>query len=125
MTLRPRGQHPQRTTVAIRGRAGHWRTYPLGTAGPGTLVSTVPNPRGTAAERIAGRKPDGLPNAQAFSLATIQAYPRRTAICRECPEIQLQTCARSCCGSMQRTHAALLNALAGGTCPRGLFSEEL
>ena len=127
MSTRPRGGNPQRITVHIRGGRGTWWTRPPGAPGPGSIITQAP-PVGDPAKdgaRPRGRKPDGIPNPQAFSLPTIQTYPKRTTTCRECPELNLISCARGCCMKLSRGHSFLLNAVTDGTCPLGKFTQEL
>lgn len=126
MTIRPKGRDPHRVTVILRGRPGAWRTYPLGSSGPGVATAgNLERPAGGEVERVYTRQGDTLPNPQAFSIPLIQAYPTRTATCRQCPELRLKTCARACCAKLQASHAALLNAVQGGACPLNRFTEEL
>ena len=96
---------------------------PLGARGGG--VATLSDGGQTTRRKVDGRYPDGHPNPQAFSLPTIQIYPVRTATCRECPELNLVSCARGCCRKLSRGHSFLLNAVTDGKCPLGKFTQEL
>lgn len=124
MTIRPRHSNPRRIVAIIKGRPGAWTSRAPGGGGAVAVSAGAPtSPR--AGRKIDGRRPDGYPNPQAFSLPQIQTYPRRTAICRECPELELIQCARGCCRKLSRGHAFILNAIADGDCPLGKFTEEL
>lgn len=67
---------------------------------------------------------DNLPNRTAFAMPIIRLYPKRTAACRECPELGPSTCSRSACGKLGPTHADLLNAISDCKCPLGKFSPS-
>lgn len=126
MTIRPKGRDPRQATVILRGRPGAWRTYPLGSSGPGfATAGNLERPAGGDVERVYTRAGDDLPNPQAFAIPLIQAYPARTAACRQCPELRLHSCARACCGKLTASHAALINAVQAGDCPLGRFTQEL
>lgn len=75
------------------------------------------------AQPVATGRDDGLPHPQAFSLTTIQLYPQRTAICRQCEHLDTDRCsARGCCRKMRRSHDALVQAIGLGECPEGKFT---
>lgn len=120
MTTRPRNSNPRHIEVAIRGSpTAGWISKAPGVAGLGTYQQA------TGKARPRGRPDDGLPKPQAFSLPLIQTYPTRTATCRRCDELNVHSCARGCCAKLARSHADLLNAIADGICPLGLFTQEL
>ena len=122
--IRPRHSNPREITFNIRGRPGQWQTSAPGMGAASTFPAGREPTNGTK-QRIGGRPDDGIPNAQAFSIPVIQTYPARTKTCRECPELNLTSCARGCCHKLSRGHAFLLNAITDAACPLGKFGQEL
>ncbi len=120
--IRPRSSNPHRISFAIRGSpVAGWRTAALGSP----LARQQNQQPGAEARRKDGRIDDGLPHPQAFSLPFIKTYPTRTATCRQCSELRLSKCARASCDKLSLGHAFIINAIADGSCPLGLFTEEL
>lgn len=124
--IRSKHTNPSRISFAIRGSpAAGWTSSALGVAGVQTFQHSPNHRPGREVRRKDGRIDDGLPNPQAFSLPTIQTYPDRTATCRQCPELRLSKCSRASCDKLSLGHAFILNAIADGNCPLGLFTQEL
>ena len=102
----------------VSSKPGHPGVNPLA----GTRPTSPVLRRGAATVRE-GRD-DGLPNPQAFALPTISTYPARTASCRTCEHLVVESCSRACCERLGRSHASLVNAIMAGTCPVGRFRAE-
>lgn len=122
--IRSKTTNPHRIRFAIRGSsAAGWTTSAVGAGGHSFQLAA--QPPGAELRRKDGRVNDGLPNPQAFGLPLIQTYPTRTATCRQCPELRLSKCSRASCDKLSLGHAFIINAIADGNCPLGLFSQEL